>query len=146
RDLGAQLDAGHLDEEHGDIGGAGIAERPAGEGDRVIPPERVGVQALERRKLGQLRAGHPKDGARRGAGRRGVDDHAPIRAVHLEGDVHTSGTAVNEAATGGNAALPEMPDEDRTNAVVTAQKISTADDEHFATEWLNVVGVLGLTL
>ena len=70
----------------------------------------------------------------------GVDDHHPLRAAHLEADVHTGGAAVDQSGALGHPAVPEVPDQDGADAVVTAQQVAAADDEDLAPGRFEVEG------
>ena len=138
----AHLHGGHLDQEHRDVGGAGVAQRPAGERDRVIPPEGMRVQTLQRRQICQLLPRQPVHRSGRGAAIRvsdvralthtGVDDDHPLRPAHLEPDVHAGGAAVDQSGAIGHAAVPEVANQNRAYAVVTTQQIAAPHHQNRA--------------
>ncbi len=59
-----------------------------------------------------------------------VDDHDALGTAHLEGDVHAGGAAVDQSRAGGHTTLPEVADQNGTDAVVTAQQVAAADDQN----------------
>ena len=140
----AHLHRGHLDQEHRDVGGACVAQRPTGERDGVIPPEGMRVQTLQRGKIGQFLARQPVhrsgDGAivairtpglsSRTLTHTGVDDNHPLRPAHLEPDVHTGGAAVDKSGAVGHAAIPEVADKNGAYPIVTAKQVAASHHQN----------------
>ncbi len=87
------------------------------------------MQTLQRRQFTEFLPRHPIDGAGRRAGGGCVDDHHPPRAAHLEGHVHPGGAAVDQTGAGRHAAIPQVANQNRTDAIVTAQQVPAADHE-----------------
>ncbi len=90
------------------------------------------MQALERWEVLELFARDPVDRSRLGPGPARVDDDHAAGAAHLESDVHPGRPAVDEPDTVGKSRLPQVPDQDRPDAVVTAQQVPAADHQQLA--------------
>ena len=75
--------------------------------------------------------------------RRRVDDDDPVCAPHPERGVHPGGATVHHLRPVRHPELPEMAHQNGSDAVVAAQQVAAADDQHLAAGRLEVDLVRG---